>query len=127
MKKHEILAKVICDLQDYFISKSFYDDDGNRDHSNVSSIREFVELDQDYDSILMGVLEIKVRKEPIKSIQLSKNINPGDEDISTDTYSGTGKLLEYDNFSVKAFLLSRHGSYSYCGPFYLFYKIKGIK
>ena len=115
MKRCEILARVICDIQKSFISSSFYDD-GDRTHSNVSQIGFIKEYSGSYGSI--GALcGLSVTEEDAKEEGLDLKYS--------GEYSGRVEIFTYNNVRVKAMLLSQSGPYSYAGPMILFYKIKG--
>ncbi len=51
-------------------------------------------------------------------------LTTGSEDYAGE-WSGRSEIIKFKKNVVKIMLLSKSGPYSYCGPFLLFYKIKG--
>ncbi len=116
MKKDEILAHVICKIQEGFVSNSFYDDDNTRTHKNVSGIGFIQEHSGKY-SDLIGLCGLVVSLEDAETENLKEEY--------VGSWSGRVEIVSLKEQEVKVMLLSKSGPYSYCGPFILFYKIKG--
>jgi hypothetical protein len=119
VNKIEILAKVICDVQKNFISKSFYDDDGNRSNKDVSSIKIIEEMNNSYDDITRETLEFR----SLKDMKFN-NVKPEDKINNIERWYGDLMLFKYDDIEVKVYLMETAEQYSYTGPFILIYKIK---